>query len=224
MGDHTVAMTVAAMVCAALHSRHSTGKGQLVTTSLLRQAAYTVGFDINTHLLWGLPIQVGTREAMSNPTANNYRTADGRRIWLTGIEPERHWPALARAVGRPEWIHDERYTTPLGRHRHAAELTAQLDAIFATKGLAQWVEIFAEEPDMFWSPVNTVDDLVSDPQFHAAGGLVDVPDGVSTTTMVATPADFLGSPSHPTKTAPRLGEHTEEVLAELRNGEEGSHP
>lgn len=223
MGDHTVAMTTAAMVCAALHSRHASGKGQLVTTSLLRQAAYTVGFDINTHLLWGLPIQVGARETMSNPTANNYRTADGRRFWLTGIEPERHWPALARAVGHPEWIRDERYATPLGRHLHAAELIAELDAIFAAKPLAQWAAIFAEEPDMFWTPVNTVDDLVADPQFRAAGGLVEVPDGISTTTMVATPADFLGTPSQPAYTAPQLGEHTEEVLTEMYTREERSH-
>lgn len=215
MGDHTVGMTAAAMICAALHNRHTTDKGQLVTTSLLRQAAYTVGFDINTHLLWGLPIQAGARTTMSNPTANNYLTADGRRFWLTGVEPERHWPALARAVGHPEWIQDQRYATPPARHRHAAELIVQLDTIFATKPLEHWAAIFADEPDIFWTRVNTVDDLVADPQFHAAGGLVEVPDGISTTTMVATPVDFIGTPSSPTKTAPQLGEHTEEVLAEL---------
>jgi crotonobetainyl-CoA:carnitine CoA-transferase CaiB-like acyl-CoA transferase len=48
MGDHSVGMTGAAMICAALVSRSTTGKGQLVTTSLLRQGAYTIGFDLNT--------------------------------------------------------------------------------------------------------------------------------------------------------------------------------
>jgi crotonobetainyl-CoA:carnitine CoA-transferase CaiB-like acyl-CoA transferase len=56
---------------------------------------------------------------------------------------------------------------------------------------------------------------MADPQFHAAGGTVAVPDGTSTTTMVATPVDFHGTPAGPRSTAPELGEHTTEVLAEL---------
>ncbi len=216
MGDHTVAMTAAAMICAALYSRHATGRGQLVTTSLLRQAAYTIGFDLNTQLLWGQSIQLGTRTTMANPTANNYVSSDGRRFWLTGIDVERHWPPLARVVGRPEWITSERYGTPLARYQHAVELIAELDAIFATKSLAQWATVFAEEPDLFWTPVNTIEDLLADPQFHAAGGLVEVPDGVSTTTMVATPADFMGTPTAPRSTAPQLGEHTDEILDQLK--------
>src|SRR4051794_36259651 len=67
MGDHTVAMTAAAMVSAALVSRERTGKGQFVSTSLLRQGAYTVGFDVNVALMWGLPVSIGKRETMRSP-------------------------------------------------------------------------------------------------------------------------------------------------------------
>jgi crotonobetainyl-CoA:carnitine CoA-transferase CaiB-like acyl-CoA transferase len=75
--------------------------------------------------------------------------------------------------------------------------------------------VFATEPDLFWAPVNTVDDLLADEQFHASGGLVGVPDGVGETTMLATPADFHGTPWKPRAMAPELGEHTDEVLREL---------
>ena len=215
MGDHTMGMTGAAMICAALVGRQSTGKGQLVSTSLLRQGAYTVGFDINVYLMWGHQIAVGTREAMGNPAMNNYVAGDGRRFWIVGLEGERHWPPLARAVGRPEWLEGHDYSTPAGRFQHARELIATLDEIFLTKPLAEWAEIFDGEPDFFWAPLNTIEDLIADEQFQAAGGLVDVPDGTSTTTMVATPVDFHGTPWAPRSMAPELGAHTEEVLAEL---------
>ena len=63
--------------------------------------------------------------------------------------------------------------------------------------------------------MNTVDDLLGDEQFHAAGSLIDVPDDEATTTMLATPADFHGTPCAPRGRAPRLGEHTSEVLEEI---------
>jgi crotonobetainyl-CoA:carnitine CoA-transferase CaiB-like acyl-CoA transferase len=216
MGDHTVAMTGAGMVCAALVSRQATGKGQLVTTSLLRQGAYTVGFDLNVYLLWGQELAVGQRQTMGNPTVNNYRAGDGRRFWIVGLEGQRHWPPLARAVGHPEWAEEDHdWSTPLGRFQHATELIATLDEIFATRPLDEWAEVFAGEPDFFWAPINTVEELVADPQFHAAGGLVTVPDGSTGTTMLATPVDFHGTPAAPRSVAPKLGQHTDEVLGEL---------
>ena len=212
MGDHSAGMSLAAAVCAALIARQRTGAGQLVTTSLYRQGAYTVSFDLNTFLLTGNPIAIGQRETMFNPCMNNYLAADGRRLWIVGLEADRHWPSLCRAVGRPEWLTDSRFTTARDRAINSRELIATLDEIFATKTLAEWAEAFDAEPDLFWSPVNSMEDVLADEQFHAAGGLVDVPDGGP---MIATPADFHGTPWAPRSAAPKLGEHTDEVLAEL---------
>src|SRR5206468_8027522 len=61
-----------------------------------------------------------------------------------------------------EWLTDERFATRRARFTNARELIAELDAIFATKPLEAWAELFAAEPDFFWSPVNTVDDLRSE--------------------------------------------------------------
>jgi crotonobetainyl-CoA:carnitine CoA-transferase CaiB-like acyl-CoA transferase len=216
MGDHSAGMTLTAAICAGLVARARTGTGQLVSTSLYRQGAYTVSFDINTYLLTGLPIAVGQRETMGNPCMNNYAARDGRRFWIVGLEADRHWPPLCRAVGRPEWLDDPRYSDARARAVNGVALIAELDEIFATKSLGEWAEIFAREPDFFWSPVNSIEDVVADEQFHAAGGIVDVPDGEASVSMVATPADFHGTPWAPRSAAPELGQHTDEVLAELK--------
>jgi crotonobetainyl-CoA:carnitine CoA-transferase CaiB-like acyl-CoA transferase len=215
MGDHTAGMTMAAAVCAALVARSRTGSGQLVTTSLYRQGAYTVSFDLNTFLLTGHPISIGQRESMANPCMNNYTAGDGRRFWIVGLQGARHWPPLCRAVGRPDWLTDPRFETAHARAANAVDLIGELDVIFSTKPLDEWAKVFAAEPDFFWSPINSIEDVVADEQFHAAGGLVDVPDGDSSVPMVATPADFHGTPWAPRSVAPRLGEHTDEILAEL---------
>jgi crotonobetainyl-CoA:carnitine CoA-transferase CaiB-like acyl-CoA transferase len=215
MGDHLAGMTLAAAICAALVARDRTGQGQLVSTSLYRQGAYTVSFDLNTYLLTGQPIAIGQRETMGNPCMNNYAAADGRRFWIVGLEAGRHWPALCNVVGRPDWLSDSRFADARTRAAHSAELIAELDEIFATKTLDEWAKVFAAEPEFFWSPINTIEDVVSDEQFHAGGGIVYVPDGESTVPMVATPADFHGTPSAPRATAPTLGQHTREVLADL---------
>jgi crotonobetainyl-CoA:carnitine CoA-transferase CaiB-like acyl-CoA transferase len=215
MGDHSVAMTGAAMVCAALFARERTGVGDLVSASLLRQGAYTIGFDVNVSLMWGRPIRLGSRSTMTNPTVNNYTAGDGRRFWVVGLDGERHWPPLARAVDRPEWLTDERFETTVARLKNGVELVHLLDEIFSTRPLSEWAEIFDAEPDFFWSPVQTVEDLLSDEQFLTAGGLVQVPDEHGTQMMIATPADFGVEPTNPRFRAPRLGEHTREVLEGL---------
>jgi crotonobetainyl-CoA:carnitine CoA-transferase CaiB-like acyl-CoA transferase len=215
MGDHSAAMTGAAMISAALVGRGRTGRGQYVSTSLFRQGAYTIGFDVNVAVMWGSTIKIGSRDTMYSPTVNNYTAGDGKSFWIVGLEAERHWPALARAVGRPDWIDDERFADLLSRAVNAQDLIAELDEIFATRTRDEWAEAFDAEPDMFWSPVNSIEELLTDPQFYASGAVVAVPDEDGSKAMLATPADFDGAPPTPRWRAPRLGEHTDEVLREL---------
>ncbi len=152
---------------------------------------------------------------MYSPVLNNYTAGDGRAFWIVGLEGDRHWPALARAVGHAEWLDDERFVSTSSRAVNARELIALLDEIFATKSLDEWAEAFSAEPDLFWSPVNSIDEVLVDDQFHASQAVVRVPDEQGTLPMLATPADFGGSPPSPRYRAPHIGEHTREILAEL---------
>jgi len=215
MGDHLTGMSLAGGICAALVARGRTGQGQLVTTSMFRQGIYTISIDLNTYLMWGLTIGTSLRDRMGNPCINNYMAGDGRRFWVVGLEGARHWPPMCRVLGRSDWLDDPRYATPGSRAKNAVELIAEIDVIFATKTLDEWAEVFATEADFFWAPINTLPELVADEQLHASGGIVQVPDGASSTPMVATPVDFHGTPWAPRSMAPDIGEHTDDVLEEL---------
>ena len=215
MGDHNAGLAAAAGISAALFSRERTGRGQIVSTSLLREGIYTLSFDLSVAMRYGLSIQVGNRKTMGNPAINNYRDSEGNYFWIVGLEGERHWPPLARAAGHPEWIEDPRYADPKSRAENAEGLIAELDAIFATKTRAEWGEIFDAEEDLWWAPVQSIDDVLQDPQVAAAGGFVETPDGASTTMLPATPVDFGGTPWAPRAMAPEHGEHTEEVLQQI---------
>lgn len=213
MGDHPTGSSASAAVCAALFARERTGQGQLISTSLVRQGVYTLGFDLSITLGWGEHIGIGRRESMINPAMNNYVCGDGRGIWLIGQEAARHWPPLARCVGHPEWLTEGPYATPEGRRENATQLIAELDAIFATRTRDEWAAIFDTEPDMFWAPVNEIDDVLVDDQVHAAGAFVEVPEADGSVLRVASPSDFYGTPWAARSAAPGLGQHTREILA-----------
>jgi len=215
MGDHNTGSTFAGGICAALFNRERTGQGQLVSSSLYRQGVYTVGFDLNVVLGWGRHPAIGSRETMLSPSVNNYSAGCGRHFWIVGLQGDRHWPPIARLCGHPEWLEDPRFLTAVDRAANAPELIALMDDAFATKTLDEWEPLFDAEPDMFWARVQDPFEVVNDPTLRDAGGIVDVPDGVATTPMIATPVDFHGTPWSPRGLAPELGQHTDEVLREL---------
>jgi crotonobetainyl-CoA:carnitine CoA-transferase CaiB-like acyl-CoA transferase len=214
-GDHMAGMTAAGGVAAALFARERTGRGQLVSTSLLRIGVFVLGWDTNSTLRLGISSRSFTRTTVPNPLISSYRDRDGRWFWLLGLQGDRHWPDLVRAVDRSEWLADTRFATMRARREHCAELVAALDAIFATRPLAEWGAAL-DAAGMWWAPVQTIEEVVTDPQAIAAGAFVDVPvaEGGSAR-MVATPVDFSGTPWRPQGPAPELGQHTEEVLLEL---------
>jgi crotonobetainyl-CoA:carnitine CoA-transferase CaiB-like acyl-CoA transferase len=215
MGDHIAGMTLAGGIAAALHARATSGQGQLVTTSLLRVGIFVLGWDTNAAIRLGIHANPMTRTTTPNPVIDSYRAGDGRWFWLLGLQGQRHWPDLVRAVERPELEHDPRFATMQARREHCAELVALLDGIFAGRSMAEWAAAF-DRANMWWAPVQNTDEVLVDPQAHAAGAFVDTPlaDGGSAK-MVASPVDFSHTPWAPTAATPECGQHTEEVLLEL---------
>jgi crotonobetainyl-CoA:carnitine CoA-transferase CaiB-like acyl-CoA transferase len=117
-------------------------------------------------------------------------------------------------------MEDERFISVRERSINSTELIALLDEVFATRTMDEWEEAFATEPEFFWAPINDLESLLADPAFQSSGAMVEVPDGASSTLMVATPIDFAGTPWEPRSTAPGIGEHTREVLTEMGRSDE----
>ena len=215
MGDHMAALAAAGAVSAALFARERTGAGQLVSVSLLRIGMYMVGWDINMAVRLGLPTVPMTISAPPNPMISAYAAGDGLRFWLLGLQGDRLWPDLLRAIDRTKWASDERYATLASRFENSAALVRELGAVFSTRTLEEWGDVFDRE-DVWWAPVRYPHEVVADPQARAAGGFVTVPlDGEGEIEMVASPIDFLGTPWEARGSAPEFAQHTEEVLLEL---------
>ncbi len=214
IGDHNTAVAAVAGTCAALNARHTTGEGQLVATSLMRMGVYYLSSPMFTALR-GIRTPPVTREKSFNVAINCYRDSERKWFWLLGLQGDRAWPGLMRAIGRPELIGDARYDSHTKRYQHARELVAMLDEIFATKTIAEWAPIFDRE-DVWWCPVQSAADLLEDPQAEGAGLFVDVPrpEG-GTMRQPAGPVDFYGTPWNSRSVAPEFGQDTETVLLEM---------
>lgn len=206
-GDHTTGLSMAAGVLAALFDRERTGAGRVVSTSLLRTGIYTLGWDVGVYLRFGK--RQSTKSSRKNPAPqmNCYRCADGRAFWLLGMEADRHFPGLLKAIGRDELAGVENFKNARARSINAGEFTAVLDEHFATQDYAYWTARF-DENDVWWAPLNSIADAVADPQVIASGAFVEMtpqPDE-DPYRAVNSPVDFSGySPKY--GPVPNLGEH-----------------
>ncbi len=211
-GDHVTALATVSGILAALYERERTGRGRLVATSLLRTGAYCLGWDLNIQLVFDKTRAPVPRTEIETPLVNCYRAGCGAWFWLIGVEADRHFPGVARAIGREDLPSDPRFANARERRRHCKEVIAELDAAFATRSRAEWAERFDRE-GVWWAPVQSPAEVVRDPQAEAAGAFVDVPtrDG-GTQRAIATPVEFVGTSTAPTAPVPRLGEHTEQAL------------
>lgn len=216
LGDNVSAITIVSGIMAALYHRERSGQGQLVATSLLRTGIYSTGMDVATRVGLGRIATPPPRTKPQNPLLNTYCAADGKWFWLIGAESERHWPGILRALGASELEHDERFATPRERRRNAPELVAAIDALTAKQVRSEWAEIFKRH-DVWWAPINSVEDLLTDPQVLASGAFVHVPVAVGETAPqdfngVATPVDFGATPVGPVGPAPKVGADADALL------------
>lgn len=216
LGDRAAAANLVAGVLAALLQRQRTGQGAVVDVSLLRSGTYAIGNDLALQNYFGKRGRTRPRTEHESPLYNCYQAGDGRWFWLVGLEGERHWPGLLKALGRADVGDDERFATARARRGSVRELIAILDAEFAGRTLPEWAARFDAE-GVWWAPVQTLAEVAADPQAEAIGAFVEQPGMGDAPPLrtVATPVNFWGVDGKPRAGAPVLGEHTEEVLREL---------
>ena len=216
-GDVQTGMSLAGGVLGALFHRLRTGEALEVDASLLAQGVWAMNGALVSANLSGwdeTPKHYRDRRNAVNPLMNPYRTADGRWLILGMVQPDRHWPPLCKAIGRPDLADDTRFADMKARRDNNTVLITILDEIFASRPLAEWQEVLAGQ-DGPWNVVQRVGDLNQDRQVWDNGYLQVVDyGGGRELTMGTAPVQFNGEPAV-LRRAPEHGENTEEVLLEM---------
>jgi crotonobetainyl-CoA:carnitine CoA-transferase CaiB-like acyl-CoA transferase len=205
-------------IVGALFARERFNIGQEVDASLLGAGMWAQFSNISLTLLRGRTMARHSRARARNPLANVYQCKDGE--WLSLAEPQsdRYWPQFCKVMGLESLEKDPRFSDEWKRRDHCEEFVSILDKIFAEKTRAEWVDIFQKQGKQFiaWERVQTIPDLVHDPQVIANRYLVDFEHPVLGKTKVQPfPIGFSKAPVGPRSQAPEFGQHTEEVLLEI---------
>ncbi len=213
LGVVTIADTYAAAlatqgVLAALFARERTGAGQLVQADLFRSILYAQAYRMVTA---ADDIELSAWDDVAPYGA--FEAADG---WFTlAVATDRTFHRLCEALDRPDLVGDSRFATNPSRAEHAAVLTAELTDTFAQEPVASWLERLAAS-GVPCGPVVTVEDLFTDPHLTATGGIVEIEHpSAGTIWSIGTPFSLSETPLRVGGAAPSLGQHTEEVLAEI---------
>jgi crotonobetainyl-CoA:carnitine CoA-transferase CaiB-like acyl-CoA transferase len=217
MGDRNGALALAFGVAAALLKRVRTGTGSVVDVSLLSTAMWTLSSDLLAALGGDEPRPSSGRGPVVNPLVGMYRTKDGRHIQLVFLQPDRYWPDFCQVIGRPDLAEDARFADLSSRREHASACVAELDEEFAKRTLREWKAVLARL-DAPWAPVQSVAELLDDPQVEANGYIGDVViDGEPAYRLPAVPVQLDGRPPA-LRRAPEHGEDTEALLLEAGYG------
>jgi crotonobetainyl-CoA:carnitine CoA-transferase CaiB-like acyl-CoA transferase len=217
-GDHVTALATLSGVLAAVHERDRTGAGRQVETALMRVGAYALGWDMSIRLRNGEALTAQPRHSRPGAIAGYFRTKDDRWIYVSQRGPA-DFPQMMTVIGRADLIAEPRCAAPIVDMAVVHEIRAILDEVFAALTLEEACALM-RQTDIIFAPMASLDDFVNDPQAHEAGCFVETPDGWGGSfTAPAAPVRFPGTETGPAGPAPKLGEHTREVLAEAGYGE-----
>ena len=214
MGDHPTGMSLFGAIMAALYQRERTGRGTMVSTSLMANGLWWNAIQVQGILCGARTVVRPPREQSVSALANLYRCQDGRWFLMSLTADERRWPDLAACLERADLVDDPRFATIESRRANARALIAILDDVFAKKDWAEWRAIL-ERSGIAFGVVGTLDDILSDRQMIDSGALVPIDDPRAGARLtVSSPVEIEGQDKAKPTLAPGVGEHTTEVLRE----------
>jgi crotonobetainyl-CoA:carnitine CoA-transferase CaiB-like acyl-CoA transferase len=212
-GDHATAVGVFSAIATALYRRERTGKGSYVTTSLLAQGVWATGVMVQGALAGARFYPPHDRANPPNPLANLYRTADN--VWFVLLVTPANWPALTKAVGRADLLTDPRFADAAKVAENAGAVTAILDAAFGSHPMTYWAQALDAE-HITYGPVRSPSEVIGDPQLRANKIVVPLEGaGGHLSETISSPISVHDVEKVAARRAPELGEHNDEVLAEL---------
>src|ERR1700732_3731298 len=210
--DITAGILACVGVLAALHSRASSGQGQMVDTSLFEAGI--------VHTYWQSAICFATGQApgpvgTAHPLNAPYQALPVGDGWLTvGAATQGNWLRLLEALGAPELGDDARFANNADRMRNLPALQAALTPLFKARTSAEWLRRL-EEAGVPAGPVLDVRQMHADPQALAREMIVETMHPTAgKVASIGLPIKFSETAGSVRRAAPLLGQHTREVLRE----------
>ncbi len=208
--DYSTGLACAGGIAFALLARHKTGRGQRLDLSLFDVGVHLMSHWITNHGLTGEdPVRMGTGNSILFPL----RVFETRTkpIYIAGTN-DPFWKILCKALGCEEWLADARFATNEGRVSHRAILEPMMERHFAEHTCEELLEILLPA-GMPCSAVQKVSDLMDNEHAKARGSIVeyDYP-GLGPVKAASNPIKLSDAPLEVRRLAPRVGEHTIEIM------------
>lgn len=203
-------------ILAALEVRHRTGEGQHIDMALLDVGMAILANQASAFLNTGVAPQ---RQGNSHPSLapyQDFRTKDGSMLLAIGNNGQ--FSRFCEAAGHADWASDPRFATNTLRVKHREVLIPQMEAVTRTRTTAEWISLL-EDKAVPCGPINDIAQAFEDDQVKARGLAVSLPrdagDGIDRIVGVASPLRLQRTPPVLRNAPPALGQHTDEVLAEM---------
>jgi len=220
VGDHASAMTMFAAIMMALYQREKTGEGKYVETSLIANGCWANGMHLQG-VIAGYDLgSILDEKGYRSPFSMIYKTRDERYIVLVLTNPAKEWPEIARGLGHPEWIEDERFPDIRAVMKRRDEVKELFTEAIGSKNLAD-VCLALDKEHLTYGLIEKISEVVEDAHLIENKVIIktnsDNPDYQWT---VANPILIRGEKQKPPKDAPVIGEHSREILAESGHSED----
>ncbi|MDF3320051.1 CoA transferase [Rhodococcus sp. C3V] len=209
--DKLTAVVASQALSAALFARERTGEGQHIRLSMLEAVlSFLWASDMGAYTFPDQPVPLAKGGSFIDLI---YQTADGYITVATNSNGE--WQSMCKALGHPEWIEDERFSTPVGRSAHINERLELIQAVLLGKSSAEWLALL-DEFDVPAAPILKRSEVIEHPQVKASEIIVELEHPTAGRLRQArVAARFLGTVPDAPKGAPLLGQHNTEILAEI---------
>ena len=217
--DKVTALSAATAVLAALVHRGRSGRGQRVEVKMLDAfAAFILPEYLAAHTFADQP----PGKYPSSGIYKTLRTRDGHLVGL--ISQDSQFKGICRALGRDDLLTDERFSTTVKRYAAMDELLAELERVTLTKPTGELLEMLWADAEVAIAPVNSLTAFLEDPQvLHNKTAFSESDPEIGPIRQLGPFATFSETPIASFRRAPRLGEHTAQVLREAEGIELPPH-
>ncbi len=211
LSDHLAGISACMGILAAINSRHLTGRGQRVSTSLLESTISFLAENAARYFEDGSTPGRATRTHIAQVFA--FVAGDGKGFVIHLSSPKKFWMALLGVVGRLDFAEDPRFAERKKRIANYDILHEEFSRIFATRDRDHWLDLLIKA-DVPAGPIHDLEGVFSDPQVKALDMVAHVPHpaGKGEVALIRNAVRMSETPPIVRSAAPQLGEHNATIL------------